>query len=208
MRAALLAGLGFGFLVAAQVGPVWLLCARSSLRHGARIGLSIGAGAALIDLVYAALGVAGAARLLTVAWLRPALGLGGAGVLIWLGARSLWTALRVRMGAETPDDVATPLAAFRLGLIATASNPLTIASWAAIFAAASVGGLASDTTTTLLLLAGVGVGSASWFALLAVGMGLLARRAGPRLLVAVDGLSGAGLVAFGGLLGWRAVRGD
>ena len=53
MIASFLAGLGLGFLVGAQVGPIWLLCARSSLRHGARVGLGIGAGAAIVDLLYA-----------------------------------------------------------------------------------------------------------------------------------------------------------
>ena len=75
---ALLAGLGAGFLVAAQVGPIWLLCARSVLRHGWHVGAAIGAGAALIDVTYASLGVAGTARLLDLAGLRVILGLVGA----------------------------------------------------------------------------------------------------------------------------------
>jgi len=47
VNAALVTGLSLGFLVGAQVGPIWLLCARSSLRHGAPSGLAIGLGAAL-----------------------------------------------------------------------------------------------------------------------------------------------------------------
>ena len=137
MTAALLAGLGLGFLVGAQVGPIWLLCARSSLRHGARVGLGIGAGAAIVDFLYAALGVAGAASLLAATGFRIAFGLLGAAVLILLGARTLWSAFRIRGGGEADGEVASPWIAFRTGLAATASNPMTIASWGAIFAAAS-----------------------------------------------------------------------
>src|SRR2546421_12069894 len=97
MRGALAAGFGLGFLTAAQVGPIWLLCLRSTLRSGFRVGIAIGAGAAVIDVAYAALGVAGASKLLEVGALRVALGLAGAAGLAFLGLRSLWTAFRVRL---------------------------------------------------------------------------------------------------------------
>ncbi|MBV9293421.1 MAG: LysE family transporter, partial [Frankiales bacterium] len=96
MPLALVTGLGLGIVVAAQVGPIWLLCARSSLRYGARTGLAIGAGAAVIDFCYAALGVAGAASLVQIHPLRLALGLIGGAVLILLGARTLRHAMRIR----------------------------------------------------------------------------------------------------------------
>ena len=48
MTGALAAGLGLGFVTAAQVGPIWLLCLRSTLRGGFRIGVAIGAGAAVV----------------------------------------------------------------------------------------------------------------------------------------------------------------
>src|SRR5256884_4671667 len=104
MRGALAAGFGLGSLTAAQVGPIWLLCLRSTLRGGFRVGIAIGAGAAVVDLLYAALGVAGASRLLEVGALRIALGLAGAAVLALLGLRTLWSAFRVRLGGEAPEE--------------------------------------------------------------------------------------------------------
>jgi threonine/homoserine/homoserine lactone efflux protein len=65
------------------------------------------------------------------------LGLAGAAVLALLGLRTLWSAFRVRLGGESADEVATPGRAFLTALAATASNPTTILSWAAVFAAAS-----------------------------------------------------------------------
>jgi len=206
LPAALLAGLGLGFLVGAQVGPIWLLCARSSLRHGARVGLGIGAGAAIVDLVYAALGVAGAASLLAATGLRVAFGLLGAAVLILLGARTLWSAFRVRSGFEAEAEVATPWTAFRTGLAATASNPMTIASWAAIFAAASAASLASTAAAAALLVLGVGIGSMAWFAILSIGMALIRRRVPERGLRVADAAAGAGLIGFGAVLGYGSLQ--
>ena len=206
MSAAFLAGLGLGFLVGAQVGPIWLLCARSSLRHGARVGLGIGAGAAVVDLLYAALGVAGAASLLAATGLRVAFGLLGAAVLILLGARTLWSALRVRSGFESDAEVASPWTAFRTSLAATASNPMTIASWAAIFAAASAASLASTAPAAALMVLGVGIGSMAWFAVLSVGMSLLRRRIPARGLQAADAVAGVGLIGFGAALAYGSLE--
>jgi putative LysE/RhtB family amino acid efflux pump len=196
-----LAGFGLGFLVAAGVGPIWLLCVRSTLRHGFAVGAAIGAGAATVDTLYAALGVAGATALLRVDALRLTLGLAGAAVLAGLGARTLSSAFRVRLGGEDDDEVHTPRRAYATSLAATASNPMTIASWAAIFSAASVAGLAP-----LLLLGGVALGSATWFALLAGAVAVARRRVGERVVRIVDIAAGIGLVGFAGALGWHTVR--
>jgi threonine/homoserine/homoserine lactone efflux protein len=206
VRAGLLAGGLAGLLVAAEVGPIWLLCVRSVLRHGVRVGVAIGAGAALVDGLYAALGIAGAASLLQVEALRAALGLAGALVLAAIGARSLWSAFRVRLGGETAGEVASPRRAFVTSLAATASNPLTIASWAAVFTAARTADVAATTTAAAALLVGVVAGSFAWFAALSAAVALARRRAGPRLVACVDALSGLGLLAFAALLGFRTLE--
>ncbi|MDX6514309.1 MAG: hypothetical protein QOE36_3813, partial [Gaiellaceae bacterium] len=148
MPGAFAAGVGLGFLVAAQVGPIWLLCLRTTLRGSFRAGVAIGAGAAAVDAAYAALGVVGASRLLEIEPLRIALGLVGVAVLAAIALRTLATAFRVRLGAETPEEVAAPRRAFLTSLAATASNPTTILSWAAVFAAASTASAVSGMAQT------------------------------------------------------------
>lgn len=202
---ALVVGLGLGAFVAAQVGPVSLLCARTSMRHGFVAGAAVGAGAALVDLLYACLGVAGVAALLQVTALRVGLGLLGAGVLVVLGVRTFRSAFRVRLGAETEDEVVAPWSAFRTAVAATASNPLTIASWAAIFSAAAVASVVVDVVTTVELVVGVGIGSLAWFTALAAAFTFAGRRVGTRGLAVIDGVAGLGLIAFGGLLAVRSV---
>jgi threonine/homoserine/homoserine lactone efflux protein len=203
--AAFAAGLFFGFVVAAGVGPIWLLCARSSIRHGFPSGWAIGAGAAIVDLSYAALGVAGVGALLGLTGLRLVLGLAGAVVLVVLGLRTLASAFRVRLGLETAGEVASPRRAFLTSLAATASNPMTIASWGAVFAAASGAEVASSVPAAALLVAGVGIGSLAWFTLLALLMSRLRTRIGERGLRAVDAGAGIGIAGFGGFLGYHAL---
>ena len=205
---ALLVGFALGFFVGAQPGPVSLLCVRSVLRGAPASGIAIGAGAAVIDLLYAALGLAGAASLLEIDALRITFGVFGALVLAVIGARTLWAAFRVRLGGEAPDEVATPRRAFATALAATASNPLTIATWAAIFAAASTAslGAAASSTGAALLLAGVGLGTLTAFSALTALVALVRSRFGPRLLATVDVVAGSGLLSFAGLLGWRSAH--
>ena len=205
MTSAFAAGFGLGFLVAAQVGPIWVLCARSVLRGTVAVGIAIGAGAALIDALYAGLGVLGAAALLEIDALHIAVGLVGAAFLAFLGARTLWSAFRVRLGGESDEEVSSPRKAFATSLAATASNPMTIASWAAIFAAASTADLVSSGFKASALVAGVACGTFTWFFALSVGLSLARRRAGPRLLAVVDAVSGILLLGFAGLLAWRTV---
>ena len=121
----------------------------------------------------------------------------GAAVLIGLGARTLYSAFRVRLGGEVDAEVATPRRAFLTSLAGTASNPLTIASWAAIFAAAS---------GAVLLVAGVGLGSLVWVSALATGTALARRTIGQRAIRAADAIAGLGLVGFGGALAYNALQ--
>jgi putative LysE/RhtB family amino acid efflux pump len=200
-------GFGLGFFVAAQLGPLSLFLIRSTLRGTLRVGLAIGAGIAAIDGLYAALGAAGAAPLLSIHGLRTALGMLGAAVLISLGCKTIVSAFRVRAGLEAADEVASPRKAFLTSLAATASNPLTIASWAAVFAAASTASVAGDSdAAAILLVAGVAAGSLTWCSLLATGVAASRRWVGPRLLQVIDVGAGGAIAGFGGLLAWRTLH--
>jgi putative LysE/RhtB family amino acid efflux pump len=203
---ALWLGFGLGFVVGAQPGPISLFLVRSTLRRGLGTGIAIGAGIAVVDTLYAAVGAAGAASVLTIGGVQLAFGLLGAGVLVALGCRTLWTAFRVRTGGELDGEVASPRRAFLLSLVATASNPLTIALWTGVFAAATVAQDDRSGIAAALLLAGVGAGSMVWFTLLSGAVASLRRRLKDRLLRIVEAAAGFGLVGFGSLLGYRSLH--
>ena len=204
MHAALV-GFGLGFFVALQLGPISLFMIRSTLRGGLWIGLSIGAGIALIDALYATLGVAGVAPLVSIGPVRVVLGLVGGAVLVVLGLRTLYSAFRVRSGGETELEVSSRRRAFATAVIATASNPLTIVSWAAIFAGATAAAAAGTAGGAALLVIGVAAGSATWFALLATGVASARRALGRRTMRVADVVAGLGLIGFGGLLVYEGI---
>jgi putative LysE/RhtB family amino acid efflux pump len=190
---ALLVGFGFGFLVAMQLGPMSLFLVRSTLVGGWTVGLAIGAGIALIDAAYALCGAAGAAPLLTIDALRATVGAVGAVMLLVLGVRMLVSALRPETVGAVRREVASPRRAFMVSLAATAANPATIVSWAAVFAAI---GAAGGGHSVPLLVAGVGVGSLAWVSLLATGTTLVRRAVGTRAIRIADTIAGTALVVF------------
>jgi putative LysE/RhtB family amino acid efflux pump len=197
-------GFGFGFVVALQLGPMSLFLVRSTLRSGWVVGLAIGAAIAVVDAVYAAAGAAGAAPLLAIGPLRTVLSLLGAAVLVALGVRTLRC---VRSADEVGAAATTPGRAFVTAIAGTAANPATIASWAAVFAAASATGATDTPAGATLLVAGVGLGSLAWVSLLATGTASARRAVGPRVTRVADLVAGAGLLLFGGALALHAVRG-
>ena len=52
-------GAGIGFAVAAPVGPIGMLCIRTTLERGRVAGFASGLGAALADAIFGAIGVLG-----------------------------------------------------------------------------------------------------------------------------------------------------
>jgi putative LysE/RhtB family amino acid efflux pump len=203
-----LSGFGLGLFLAAQVGPVTLLIIRSVLRGGRAlaVGLAMAAAVAGIDLLYAAVGLAGVGTLLNGASVRLWFGLVSAAVLIAIGTRTLWIGWRARFGLESADDVVAPSRAFLTAVAATALNPLTIALWTVSFPAIAPAEATSSTATAAALLLGVGLGTLSWYGGFSTAVALVRTRVGPRLLGLVDVVSGAGLIGFGSLLGYRTLH--
>ena len=199
---ALTLGLGLGFLVALQLGPMSLFLVRSThFAGGWYAGVAVGAGIALVDAVCTPpAGAAGAAPLVAIGPLRTAFGLLGAAVI--LAARGAST-LRERppgpagaTGSRANRDRAAaclPRPRWR----PPAANPATIVSWAAVFAAAGAAGAAESLSGAALLVAGVGLGSLAWVSLLATGAAGAGRALGPGAMRAADGIAAAGLLAFG-----------
>jgi threonine/homoserine/homoserine lactone efflux protein len=207
-RVLVLSGYGLGLFLAAQVGPVTLLIVRSVLRGGraVAVGLAMAVAVASIDLAYAIVGLAGVGRLLNGGSARLWLGLVSAAILVAIGTRTLWIGMRARFGLESPDEVVAPSRAFLTAVAATALNPLTIALWTVSFPAAVPARATSSTAAAAGLLVGVGLGTLSWYGGFSTAVALVRRRVGDRLLRLVDLASGSGLIAFGGLLGYRALH--
>jgi putative LysE/RhtB family amino acid efflux pump len=160
----------------------------------------------VIDLAYAIIGLAGLGSLLNDGSLRLWFGLASAAVLIGIGMRTLWIGWRARMGLESADDVVAPSRAFLTAVAATALNPLTIALWTVSFPAAAPAQATGSAASAAAVLLGVGLGTLTWYGGFSTAVALTRKRVGDRLLRLVDFGVGSGLIAFGGLLGYRSLH--
>lgn len=187
-------GFLIGLSVAATLGPMAILCIRRTLADGRLAGLATGLGVATADGCYGAvagfgLTVVSGALLGVQVWLR----LIGGGFLCYLGLRTLLAAPAERAANAPASNLPR---AYVSALALTLTNPLTILSFAAIFAglgAATGGGY----KTAALLVLGVFVGSASWWVILTSVVVALRGRVTPRGLRWVNRVSGAVILGFG-----------
>jgi putative LysE/RhtB family amino acid efflux pump len=161
---------------------------------------------ALIDVLYATLGLLGFAQLLGGGTVRLAFGLLSGAILVAIGARTAWIGFRARSGFETAREVVLPRRAFFTAAAATAFNPLTIALWTVSFPAAAPASAENAVGSAIAVLAGVALGTLTWYCGFAAAVALARKRVGDRLIAVVDVLTGCGLVGFGALLGYRAVE--
>lgn len=134
------------------------------------------------------------------------LGLAGSAFLIVLGFRTLHSAFRIRLGGEAQSEVATPGRAFLTSVAGTAPNPATIASWAAVFAAANTAGAATTRQDAVLLVVGVAVGSLSWVTALASGVAVARTGLGDRAARLADAVARLAMVGVGGTLAYATAR--
>ena len=161
-----------GFSIAAPVGPIGLLTIQRTLNQGPAVGLATGMGAAVADAAYGAVGAFGVTvliQMLTAA--RLPLALGGAAFLLWM-AWSIWRAPVAERAAQVSggNDL---LRCFAGTFVLTLSNPATILSFIAVFGALA-GRLQVASPWTMI--AGVLLGSALWWLLLATVVGRLRER--------------------------------
>ena len=186
-------GLLFGFLLAATVGPMWVLCFRRTIEQGALAGFISGMGIAVADGLYGAVAAFGLTAISGFLLdQRFWLGLIGGIFLLYLGIKCL-TANPVPV-QESQKEKTGLGQTFLSTLGLTLANPPTILAFAAIFA--GLGLVTDDYGTAALVVLGVFLGSASWWLVLAAGAGWLRGRIGPALFRAINIVSGLSILGF------------
>jgi threonine/homoserine/homoserine lactone efflux protein len=192
----LLRGFALGFAIAASPGPIFFLCLRRTLLRGRLYGLVSGLGVATADGVYAAIAAFGLAAVTTAiaAERRPLAVIGGAALIV-MGARIL---LQRRQEPSAPAATAARGLAWAylstLGL--TITNPATIFSFAALAATLGLGGGAGILRPAVLV-AGVLVGSAAWWCVLAIGASSLRGRLSSAFIGGISTVSGLAIAILG-----------
>jgi threonine/homoserine/homoserine lactone efflux protein len=188
-------GGAIGFLVAAAIGPIAMLCIRTTLERGRIAGIAAGMGVAVADTIYAAIGAygisfVGAALTSGESWLK----LVGGIVLIAFG---IYLARKQPVTAAEEQEVPKSLTAdFVMTLGLTLTNPMTILSFAGLFA--GVSGLRGFPMTEIpALLIGVFAGSAVWWVAMAFVIGLIRHKISPATMLWINRGSAAAIIGFG-----------
>lgn len=190
-----LKGLIIGFSIAAPVGPIGVLCIRRTLAQGRLSGFVSGLGAATADAIYgciAGLGLTFISSLL----IHQQLGLrliGGA-FLCYLGTKT-FTSLSTEQAAKVTGS--SLLSAYVSIFFLTLTNPLTMLSFAAVFAGLGVTNTSANYLLAIILVLGVFTGSALWWLLLCGCIGLVLTRVTAKRLQWVNRISGIIITMFG-----------
>lgn len=195
-----LRGLALGFAIAAPVGPIGVLCIRRTLAEGRLAGLASGLGAATADAIYgfiAAFGLTFISSLLIS--YQDAIRLVGGLFLLYLGVKTLVApvAEQPAPGLAAPASQRGLLGNYASTLVLTLTNPMTILSFAAVFAGLGVGASSGDYGSAAVLVLGVFLGSALWWLALSAAVSLLRSRVTPRGLRWVNRVSGVIILSFG-----------
>jgi threonine/homoserine/homoserine lactone efflux protein len=190
-----LSGVVIGFSIAAPVGPIGVLCIRRTLADGRLHGLVSGLGAATADAVYgciAAFGLAFISDLLVQQqiWFRI---VGGA-FLCFLGVRTILA----KPSEKTREGKNLGLVgAYGSTFLLTITNPVTIISFAAVFASLGLGSGIMDYGSAALLVLSVFIGSAFWWLILSGSISFLRAKVTPKVLLWINRVSGAIILGFG-----------
>lgn len=199
-------GLAIGFSIAAPVGPIGVLCIRRTLAEGRALGFCSGLGAATADAIYGS--IAGFGLTLVSSFLvghQVSLRLIGGAFLCYLGVRTFLAEPAQSAGSTRGNGL---IGAYASTLFLTLANPLTVLSFAAIFAGLGLATASGNYASAAILVAGVFAGSALWWLLLSGGVSLFRDRFRARGLRWVNRVSGAIITVFGvlALLSLRGIQ--
>jgi len=191
----LLRGLAVGFSIAAPVGPIGVLCIRRTLAEGRASGLVSGLGAATADAIYgcvAGFGLAFISNFLVSqqVWLR----LVGGVFLCYLGLKTLSAKPAEQAVLAKGNGL---VGAYASTFFLTLTNPMTIISFAAIFAGLGLASTSGSYMSAGVLVLGVFIGSALWWLILSGGVGVFREKFNPHRLQWVNRISGAIITGFG-----------
>lgn len=164
-----LIGFAAGALTGVPIGPVNVAVIDAAYRHTMRRALAVGAGGAIADGLYCALGVAGVTPVLRANPSIPPVLYAVTGVVLFiygfLTVRTRPVVPAAHEAAHTVTNANETWAGFKIGITLIILNPAAVVTWVVI-----VGKFVPHATKLdgLITAAGVVVGSFLWFSLVAV----------------------------------------
>ncbi len=189
-----LRGLAAGFIIAAPVGPVNVLCIQRTLEKGWRPGMVAGTGAAVGDSLYG--GIAGFSISIVIRfllqeefWFRL---IGGLLLMVIGVAYYFRRPPSLAAGKNRTSAHSDFVAAFLL----TVANPTTVLSFLTVLATLGLG-RHRPVWETSLLITGIFCGSMTWWLILASGASLLRGKITDRTMGWMNRVAGLAIGGFG-----------
>lgn len=190
-----LKGCAIGFSIAMPVGPIGLLCIKNSLTRGMTFGLAAGFGAACADTVFGLVGGYGVAIVSElISSYHHYIEAAGAIFLLYLGISTFFEKVDDNPEIEARGGLTK---VFTSTFFLTMTNPLTILSFAGIFAGLGVSAIEVNATLPLWIGLGVFLGSAAWWLILSYGSALFKEKMSTNARLMLNRISGVLILSFG-----------
>ena len=167
-------GIVAGFIIAAPVGPVGILCVQRTLSKGMIMGLAPGVGGAVADTLFggvAAFGLTFVAEFLIQH--EGSMRLGGGILLLVLGVHGCLKPVTL---AAAPPSVRGAAGDSVSAFLLTVTNPMTILTFSPVFLAVGAVVAQDDRPAAWTLILGVFAGSCLWWVILCALAELFRRR--------------------------------
>lgn len=218
---AALTGLASGLLLSIPVGPINLTIINEGARRGFKWAALIGLGATTMEVIYCFIAFTGFASFFSRGYVKAAMELGSFVFLLFLGVKFLMAksaelppvklgAAAVRFEARIEERL-HPHSAFTTGLVRVLGNVGVLVFWI-ILAANFISRewVTPDWHGKLACVAGVAVGTGTWFLGLSWAVSLGHGKFSPKTLLRMEHGSGIGLLVLAlihaGTIVWQMAR--
>lgn len=191
----LIKGAVLGFSVAAPVGPVSVLVIRRTLAAGQKFGFLSGLGATTAITTYSLIAALGLTFVSNILLNQQFLfRLVGGLFLCYLGVK-IFLSKPAEKGASAEGG--SLFRSYLSVLFLTVTNPVAILTFTAMFAGLGLAQEDVNYNSSLQVVLGVAVGSATWWLMLSVGVSLLQKRINRKVQSWINRISGIIVLQFG-----------
>lgn len=205
---AIVTGLVAGFLVSIPVGPINLTIINEGARRGFRWAIMIGLGSVAMESIYCAIALAGFSAFLELQVVKAAMELLSFLFLLFLA----WKYLNAKTipshvhSADVIEQKLHPRFAFTVGFVRVLGNPTVLLLWVTLSATFLAHNWVDRTADDRIgCVIGVAGGATLWFLLLSWAVSKGHGRFSPRVLLRMEHVSGAILLAAALWIGARIV---
>lgn len=192
-------GIVAGFIIAAPVGPVGILCIQRTLSKGMPTGLAAGMGGAVADTIFGAVAAFGLTFIADfLVQHENYMRLGGGILLLVLGMHGCLK--RHTAMAAAPPSVRGAAGDAVSAFLLTVTNPTTILTFSPVFLAVGAVVAKNDRPAAWTLIVGVLAGSCLWWVILCALAEIFRRRINAARMVIIHRVSAGFILLFGVLV--------